>query len=281
MIKNQIKTAVLLAALSGVLLFVGYLIGGTTGLTIALAFAVIMNFTTYWFSDRIVLAMYRAKPIKESDAPEIHKIAEEIAAEARIPKPKLYLIPTDTPNAFATGRNPRHAVVALTAGITRLLDKEELKGVIAHEISHIKNRDILIQTIAATIAAVISYVAFTARFAALFGGMRDREGGRGLELLVLAILTPVIAMLIRLAISRSREYLADETGAKLIKNPNALADALHKLNSANKICPLRFGNRTTEGLFIVNPFKGGGLFTLFMTHPPMKKRIHRLRTMKI
>ena len=280
MIKNQIKTAVLLAALSAVLLFVGYLIGGYTGLTLALILAVTMNFISYWFSDKIVLAMYRAKPITKKQAPGIHKIVEEIAKQAKIPKPRLYLIPTDTPNAFATGRNPKKAVVALTIGITRLLDKDELKGVIAHEISHIKNRDILIQTVAATIATIITYVAFMARFAAIFGGGR-RGSGRALELLVLAILTPIIAMLLQLAISRSREYLADETGAKLIKNPKALADALHKLDAVNKIHPLRFGNRTTEGMFIVNPFKGGGLFALFATHPPMKKRIEKLRHMKI
>ncbi len=280
MIKNQLKTVALLAALSGVLLLVGYLIGGYSGLTIALVIAVALNFTTYWFSDKIVLAMYHAKPLKEKDAPGVHKIVKEIAKQAKIPKPKVYLLPTNNANAFATGRNPKHAVVALTLGILKILDKEELKGVIAHEISHIKNRDILIQTIAATIAAIISYVAFMARFAAIFGGGR-REGGRGLELLVLAILTPFIAMLLQLAISRAREYLADESGAKLIKNPKALADALHKLEAANKMHPLRFGNRTTEGMFITNPFKGGGLFALFMTHPPIEKRIKKLRSMKI
>jgi len=280
MIKNQIKTVVLLAALSGVLLLVGYLIGGYSGLTIALVIAMALNFTTYWFSDKIVLAMYRARPLKEKDAPGVHKIVKQIAKQAKIPKPRVYILPTNNANAFATGRNPKHAVVALTLGILKLLNKEELKGVIAHEISHIKNRDILIQTVAATIAAIISYVAFMARFAAIFGGAR-REGGRGLELLVLAVLTPIIAMLLQLAISRAREYLADESGAKLIKNPKALASALYKLGAANKMFPLKFGNRTTEGMFIVNPFKGGGLFALFSTHPPMEKRIQKLREMKI
>ncbi len=278
MIKNQIKTGVLLAALSGVLLLVGYLIGGISGLTIALVIAVVLNFTTYWFSDKIVLAMYRAKPLK--DAPEIHSIVREVSKQAGIPKPRVYLIPTQNCNAFATGRNPKNAVVALTAGIIDLLNKEELKGVIAHEISHVKNRDILIQTIAATIAAIISYVAFMARFAMIFGG-RDRDGGRGLEMIVLAILTPIIAMLLQLAISRSREYLADESGARLIKNPKALASALEKLAASNKMRPLKFGNKTTEGMFIVNPFKGNGLFALFMTHPPVKKRVQKLMELKI
>ncbi|MBW2993205.1 zinc metalloprotease HtpX [Candidatus Woesearchaeota archaeon] len=278
MIKNQIKTGVLLAALSGVLLLVGYLIGGYNGLTIALVFAVVLNFTTYWFSDKIVLAMYRAKPLK--DAPEIHSIVKEVSKEAGIPRPRVYLIPTQNCNAFATGRNPKNAVVALTAGIMNLLNKEELKGVIAHEISHVKNRDILIQTIAATIAAIISYVAFMARFAMIFGG-KDRDGGRGLEMIVLAILTPIIAMLLQLAISRAREYLADESGAKLIKNPKALASALEKLEASNKMHPLKFGNKTTEGMFIVNPFKGNGLFALFMTHPPVKKRVQKLMELKI
>ena len=280
MIKNQIKTVILLGALTGLLLGAGQLLGGRQGLFIGLAFAVVMNFGSYWFSDKIVLAMYRAKEIKHSDNPELYNLVKEVSQLANLPIPKVYIVPTNNPNAFATGRNPKNAVVALTLGILKLLNKEELKGVIAHEISHIKNRDILIQTVAATIAAIISYVAFMARFAAIFGGGR-REGGRGLELLVLAILTPIIAMLLQLAISRAREYLADESGAKLIKNPKALASALYKLGAANKMFPLKFGNRTTEGMFIVNPFKGGGLFALFSTHPPMEKRIQKLKEMKI
>jgi heat shock protein HtpX len=281
MFLNQFKTVLLLGALAGVLLLVGWLIGGLTGLTIGLALAVCINFVSYWFSDKIVLMMYRAKKLKEEDAPGLHAVVEEIAKEAGIPKPRVYLIPSDNANAFATGRNYKNAVVGVTAGILKILSTSELKGVIAHEISHIKNKDILIQTIAATIAAVISYVAFMARFAAIFGGVRGRSGGEMFQLLALAILTPIIALIIRLAISRSREYLADERGAKLIGDGEPLASALLKLEENKKYHPLRFGNKTTASLFITNPFKGGGIFSLFSTHPPITKRVEKLRSMKI
>jgi heat shock protein HtpX len=281
MIKNQVKTAVLLAALSGVLLFVGYLIGGYSGLTIALILAVTMNLVTYWFSDKIVLAMYRAKPIKKQDAPGIYKIVKEISQKMGIPKPKIYFVPSDINNAFAVGRSPKKSAIAFTRGILNLLNKEEIKGVAAHELSHIKNRDTLIAVIAATIAAIISYVAFMARFAAIFGGMRDREGGRGLELLVLAIITPILAMIIQLAISRAREYLADERAAKTLKTGKGLASALEKLEASTKLISLRPTGATesTAHLFIVNPFRGKGIFTFFSTHPSVEARVKKLRSM--
>jgi heat shock protein HtpX len=227
--------------------------------------------------------MYRAKEAKESQYPELHQMVREVAQLAKIPKPKVYIIPTPNPNAFATGRNPKNAVVACTEGILKLLHRDELKGVLAHEIAHIKNRDILIQTIAATIAGVISYVAMMARWAAIFGGFggdRDSGGENILSFLVLAILAPIIALIIQLAISRSREYLADETGARTIHNPLALAAALEKLDKGVRNNPLRFGSQTTSSLFIVNPFSARGLATLFSTHPPMHERVKRLRKMR-
>jgi len=284
MIKNQLKTTVLLACLTALLLFVGSLFGGKMGLIIGLAFAVIMNFGAYFFSDKIVLAMYHARPASQKEAPDLYKIVKEITHLASLPMPKLYIIPTETPNAFATGRSPTHAAVACTEGILKLLTKDELRGVLAHEVSHIKNRDILVQTVAATIAGVISYIATIAQWAAIFGGFGGRDNERGgnlISLLVLAILTPIIAMIIQLAISRSREYLADETGAKTIKDPHALASALAKLEQGIKHNPMRFGNPTTASLFIVNPFSARGLTGLFSTHPPMEKRIARLKEMKV
>ncbi len=278
---NQIKTIILLGLLSGVLLAVGYLIGGMNGLTISLAIAILMNFGSYFYSDKLVIAMYGAKEAKKSDYPKLHKIVEEVAQNAGIPKPKVFIVPTETPNAFATGRNPKHAVIACTEGIMKLLDDKELRGVIAHEISHVKNRDILITTIAATIATVISYAAYMARFAAIFGGNRnDDNSGNALTILVLAILTPLIAMIIQLAISRGREYFADETGARTIKDSKALASALHKLEIANRQNPLRHGNATTSSLFIVNPFTAKGFVTLFSTHPSTDERIKRLNQIK-
>ncbi len=282
MIINQIKTVLLLGVLTGLMLLAGQLIGGQIGLAIGLAIALIMNFGSYFFSHKIVLMMYRAKPASKKDYPELNKIVAEVAHKAGIPKPKVYIIPTENPNAFATGRNPKHGVVACTKGILHLLSKEELKGVIAHEMSHIKNRDILIQTIASTIAGVISYIAMIARWGAIFGGFGgDRDGENVFSLLALAILTPIIALIIQLAISRSREYLADETGAKIIKNPKALASALEKLETGTRYNPLRFGNKTTSSLFIANPFRTTGLTALFSTHPPMKERIRRLNNMRI
>jgi len=278
---NQFKTVLLLGALTALLLIVGALIGGQSGLFIGLVLAILMNFGSYFFSDKIVLKIYRAKEASKSNYPELYKIVKEVSEEAKIPMPKVYIVPVNISNAFATGRNPDHAVVAVTQGILKLLSKDELKGVIAHEISHVKNRDILIQTIAATIAGVISYVAMFARFGAMFGD-RDDKGGNIINLLVIGILTPIIAMLIQLAISRSREYLADESGAKLIKNGEHLARALEKLESDVKHNPMRAMPVTeaTAHMFILNPFKGGTLVNLFSTHPNVHERTKRLRELK-
>lgn len=281
MIKNQIKTVLLLGVLTALLLGAGQLLGGRQGLFIGLAFAVVMNFGSYWWSDKIVLMMYRAKQVGEAEAPGLYNAVKEVSSEAGMPIPKVYIIPTNNPNALATGRNKDHAAVAVTDGILNLLSKDELKGVIAHELAHIKNRDILISTIAATIAGVISYLAFFARFAAIFGGGRNRDSGSAMQLLALAILTPIMALIIQLAISRSREYLADESGARIIKNPSALAAALEKLEAGIKQNPMRFGNQATSSLFIANPFSARGLFNILSTHPPMSKRVERLRAMKI
>ena len=280
---NQLKTVVLLSVLTGLMLVVGYGLAGQGGLLIALLFAMLINFGSYWFSDRIVLWMYHAKEIEEHENPRLYRLVKEVAQLADIPMPKVYILPSNSPNAFATGRNPDHAAVAATGGILSLLDDEELKGVIAHEISHIKNRDTLIATIAATIAGVISYIAFMARWAAIFGGMggRNRDGGNIFELLVLAILTPIIANIIQLAISRSREYLADESAAKTLRNTEGLASALQKLDKEIKRCPMRPSNRATASLFIANPFRGNALFKLFSTHPPMEERIKRLRSLRV
>jgi heat shock protein HtpX len=282
MIPNQIKTILLLGTLTGILLVIGQLIGGTSGLTIAFIFAIVMNIGSYFYSHKLVLKIYKAKEIKKSDNPEIHEMIQEIANNANIPKPKIYLIPSENPNAFATGPNYKKSVVAVTSGILRLLSKEELKGVLAHEIAHIKNRDMLISTIAATIAAVISYVAFMARFAAIFGGMsRDDNSGGFIELLALAIIAPITAMIIQLAISRSREYIADETGARLLHNPIPLANALEKLEQGAKDHPMRMGGQHTAHMFITNPFRKMHFAKIFSTHPPMKERIKRLKNLQI
>ena len=277
---NQIKTVLLLGALTGLMLLVGRFIGGAGGLQVALLFALVMNFGAYFFSDRIVLAMYRAKEAKKSEYSQLHKIVEDVANKASVPKPKVFIIPTSTPNAFATGRNPAHSAVAVTQGILTLLTNDELRGVLAHEISHVKNRDILVTTIAATIAGVISYLAQMAQFAAIFGGGRDDKDNGVLSMLVLAILTPLIAMIIQLAISRSREYLADETGARMIKNSSALASALKKLDVEIKHNPLQFGSPTTSSLFILNPFSAKGFVNLFSTHPSTSERVRRLNSLK-
>ncbi len=280
---NQLKTMVLLAALTGVLMWIGSF-WGTGGLVIGLIFALVMNFGSYFFSDKIVLYMYKAKPATEKEAPKLYKIVKEVTGNAGMPMPKVYIIPTPNPNAFATGRNPKHSAVAATEGIMELLSEAELKGVIAHEIAHIKNRDILIQTIAATIAGVISYVATMAQWGAMFGGFGrdDRDNGSSfISLIVLAVLAPIIALILQMAISRSREYMADETGAKLIHNSQPLASALEKLERGNKYSPLDFGNQATSSLFIVNPFRASTLMSLFSTHPSTDKRIKRLKEMRL
>ncbi|TKJ17940.1 protease HtpX [Candidatus Woesearchaeota archaeon B3_Woes] len=276
---NQIKTVFLLGLLTALFLWVGNLVGGPSGLTIAIFFALIMNFGSYWFSDKIVLKMYKAKEVKESDEPELYKLVKEIINTAKIPMPKIYIMNALYANAFATGRNPKHSAVAVTKGIIDLLSKEELKGVIAHEISHIKNRDTLIQAVAATIAGVISYVAFMARWVAIFGGRDDDSSG--LEFLVLAILTPILAAIIQMAISRSREFIADSSAAKLLHSGEGLATALEKLENSTKHISLRKNSQTqvTAHLFITNPFRGGNLLKLFSTHPQTKERIRRLKNM--
>lgn len=282
MILNQIKTILLLGLLTALLLFIGSF-WSYTGLTIALIFVLLMNFFVYFYSDKMVLAIYGAKEVSKAQAPELHEIIGDICKKAKLPKPKIYIIPKEFCNAFATGRNSKHAAVAVTQGILKLLTKEELKGVLAHEIAHIKNKDMLIATIAATIAGIITYVAMMARFAAIFGGARGgRDSGRSLELLFLAILAPIIALIIRLAISRSREYLADETGAKLIKKSSPLANALLKLHSAARVLQLKKTSQSeiTSHLFIVNPFSGKSLLTLFSTHPPVSERCKRLKNLK-
>jgi len=278
MFANQLKTALLLGMLSAVLLLIGYYVGGISGLTIAIVISVIINFSSLFWSDRLVLSMYKAKEIKESENKELHDLVKELAMQMKIPKPRIYLIPSETPNAFATGRSPSKAAVAVTNGILKIMNRNELKGVLAHELSHIKNRDTLIATIAATIAGVISYVAMMARFAAIFGGGKDQRDGNGLELLVLAILAPLMALIIQLAISRSREYLADESAARSLSNGQGLANALRKLEVDNRRKPLQFGNSSTASLFIVNPFSGRSLIGLFSTHPPIQERVKRLES---
>ena len=279
--ENRIKTVLLLAGMTVFLIFIGKLLGGRTGMYLAFILALGMNFFSYWFSDKIVLKMYGAQEVSPADAPQLHQIVDELAREAGIPKPKVYIIPDDSPNAFATGRNPEHAAVAATEGIMRLLTPMELKGVLAHEIGHVQNRDILISTIAATMAGAIMILADMARFGAIFGmGSRDNEEGPGIiGVLVMSIIAPIAAMLIQMAISRSREYLADETGAHLAHNPESLARALEKLSMGVQRAPMD-ASPSTAHMFIVNPLTGSSLMNLFSTHPPIEERVARLRAMR-
>jgi len=259
----------------------GSLIGGKSGAYIAFTIALIMNFVSYWFCDRIVLAMYGAKPVEESKAPDLYRIVASLSQRASIPMPKIYIIENESPNAFATGRNPSRGVVAVTTGILKLLSREELEGVLAHEISHIKHRDILIQTVAATLAGAITMIANWARFAAIFGGSSDDdEGGANIfSVIIFSMLAAFAAMLIQLAISRSREYLADEGGARLSGNPLFLSNALKKLHAGIAYNPMNDANPSTAPLFIVNPFSAKGVLALFSTHPPIEERIRRLEDM--
>ena len=280
---SQIKTGLLLGLLTAIILLFGRMVGGQSGLVVAFILALVMNVSSYWFSDRIVLAMYRAQELSPGDAPFLHQIVAELAERANIPMPKIYLIPQDTPNAFATGRGPKHAVVAVTRGILNLLSSEELKGVLAHEIGHIRNRDILIQTVAATLAGAIMFVSNMVKWAAIFGfgASDDEEGGNPVVALVLAIVAPIAAMLIQMAISRSREYLADETGAKLAGNPEYLASALEKLDAYARSMPIHGASPATAHMFIVNPLTAESMLSLFSTHPPTSERVRRLREMLI
>jgi len=280
---NMFKTFILLFGLTLFFIFIGNAIGGKQGATIALVIALAMNFFSYWFSDKIVLKMYGAKPVTEAEAPEFYSLVRRLASKASMPMPKVYIIDEDQPNAFATGRNPEHAAVAATTGIMRILSKEELEGVMAHELAHVKHRDILIGTIAATIAGAISYMAHMAQWAAIFGGRSsDDEGGSNpIAGIAMMIIAPIAAMLIQMAISRSREYAADEGGARLAGNPNYLAGALKKLDMASKQIPMDAASPSTAHMFIVNPLTGGGLMKLFSTHPPIEERIARLKAMSI
>lgn len=274
----MIKTTLLMGALMGIILVIGQWLGGTTGLLIAFVFAVLMNMGAYWFSDKMVLRMYRAREVGEAEAPELYRMVKDLADRAGMPMPRLYVIPSDAANAFATGRNPDHAAVAVTEGILRIMDRRELTGVLAHELSHVKNRDILISSVAATLAGVIMIVATMARWSAFFGMGRggDRQGGSIIGLLAMAILAPIAALLIQMAISRTREFAADDSGARVSGDPEGLASALGKLGRAAEDAPMEAAPQTSH-LFIVNPLSGEALMKLFSTHPPLEERIARLR----
>jgi heat shock protein HtpX len=284
--KNMFKTTILLASLTGLLVLIGNYFGGTGGMIIAFLFAVIMNFGSYWYSDTIVLKMYKAREVTPAESPNLHRIVSDLAMKGGLPKPKVYIVESGMPNAFATGRNPQHAAVAVTTGILNLLSNEEIEGVLAHELAHVKNRDTLISAVAATIAGVITMLATWARWAAIFGGIggRDDDNGGIVGFIVMAVLAPLAATLIQLAISRSREFAADYEGARMCKKPWALANALEKLEYGNS--HFQPSNRdvqakeTTAHMFIVNPLKGGALQSLFRTHPVTDERVNRLRAMR-
>lgn len=275
----------LLTALTLILIWAGGAIGGQSGALIALILAAVMNIGSYWFSDKIVLRMYKATEVTEAEEPEFYNIVKELAQKAQLPMPKVYIIPQDSPNAFATGRNPEHAAIAATSGIIRLLSKEELRGVMAHELAHVQNRDILIGSIAATIAGAVSYLATMAQWALIFGGGsrdRDRGGAHPAVMIAVMILAPIAAMIVQMAISRSREYLADSEGARISGRPEWLASALLKLQAGTSRVPIKATEATQEAtahMFIVNPLMGGGLRALFSTHPAIEERVRRLKSM--
>lgn len=278
---NQFKTYFFLALLTVLFILVGWALGGRNGATYALIFAGMFNFITYWLSDKIILKMYRAREVAPGEAPELYEVVGELANTANLPMPKVYMIQSQSPNAFATGRNPQNAAVAVTTGIMSLLSRDELKGVIGHELSHIKDKDILIGTIAATIAGAIAWIGTMARWGAIFGGFgddRDSRGGNLIFVLIVTMLASLAAMLIQMAISRSREYLADREGALLCRDPHYLANALRKLEAGARRIPLE-ANPSTAHLFIVNPLRGRGIMNLFSTHPPIQERIRRLEEM--
>lgn len=275
---NGFKTAVLMTLMMLLFLFVGNLLGGEQGLIIAFAISLALNFGSYWFSDKIVLKMYRAKEVSEKEFPQLHAIVEDLSQKALIPKPKVYVTENPTPNAFATGRNPENGAVAVTTGIMQLLNKDELEGVIAHELAHIKNRDILISTIAATLVGTITFIARMAGWAAIFGGgSRDRDNGSAISDLALMIMAPLVAILIQMAISRSREYMADAGGAAISGKPMGLANALNKLAKGNELIPMKNAGTSSAHMFIVNPLSGKSFMKMFSTHPPMEERIARLK----
>jgi heat shock protein HtpX len=277
----MLRTTLLLGALTGLLMAFGNAVGGSQGMTMALIFAVVMNVGAYWFSDKMVLAAYSARQVTEAEAPQLYRIVHNLALGAGIPMPKVYIIPSESPNAFATGRNPNHAAVAATEGLLRMMNEREITGVLAHELGHVKNRDILISTIAATIAGAVGYLAQMAQWGAIFGGFRrdnDEGGASGIQLIALAILTPIMAGIIQMAISRTREYAADETGARMCGDPMALASALRKLGMASQRLPMD-ASPATAHMFIVNPLAGVNFANWFSTHPPLEERIARLEAM--
>lgn len=273
---NTLKTLVFMGILTGLIVFVGGVFGGKTGMMIAFGFALVMNVGSYWFSDKIALAAHGAQPIERSEAPVLYDIIERLAAKAEIPVPPIYLIPTDSPNAFATGRDPEHSAVAVTAGILRMLDADELEGVLAHELGHVKNRDVLLTTIAAVLAGVVTMVAQNGFY---FMGSRDEDGPSPVVMLVAAIFAPIAASLINLAISRSREYEADATGAEMCGKPLELAQALAKIERGAQVKPMTDSNPAYASLYIANPFPQNWLFKLMSTHPPTQDRIIRLQKM--
>ncbi len=284
--KNMFKTTILLAALTGLLVLAGRVIGGTGGMIIGFAFAVILNFGSYWYSDKIVLKMYRAKEVSPAEAPNLHRIVDGLVMKSGLPKPKVYIVESGMPNAFATGRNPEHAAVAATTGILELLSYEEIEGVLAHELAHVKNRDTLISAIAATLAGVVTFMANMAQWAAIFGGFggRDDDNGGIVGLIAMAIVAPIAATLIQLAISRSREFAADAEGASICRKPWALASALEKLEYGNSHYKPSVSDvqakESSAHMFIVNPLKGGAIQSLFRTHPVTEERVKRLRAMR-
>ncbi len=284
--KNMLKTTILLAALTGLLVLIGDYFGGTGGMIIAFLFAVILNFGSYWYSDKIVLKMYRAKEVSPAEAPNLHRIVDGLVMKAGLPKPKVYIVESGMPNAFATGRDPKHAAVAATTGILELLSYEEMEGVLAHELAHVKNRDTLISAIAATLAGVVTMLANMAQWAAIFGGFggRDDDNGGIIGLIAMAIVAPIAATLIQLAISRSREYAADAEGASICRKPWALASALEKLEYGNSHYKPSVSDvqakESSAHMFIVNPLKGGAIQSLFSTHPVTEERVKRLRAMR-
>ncbi len=277
---NTVKTLGLMVFMTLLLVFVGAALGGRSGMVMAFAMAAIMNVGMYWFSDKIVLRMYKAQPVTEAEAPELHGIVRTLVQKAGLPMPKVYIIPDETPNAFATGRNPEHAVVAVTQGIMRILSREELSGVIAHELAHIKHRDMLTGTIVATIAGAISMLAQMAQWSMIFGGRRDDdEGGSPIVALVMMIVAPIAAMIVQMAISRTREFEADKGGAQIAGSSSGLANALLKLEKGAQLVPMTDAKPATAHMFIVNPLTGGGLMKLFSTHPPIAERVARLNEM--
>jgi len=276
---NTVKTFMLMAAMTALFLIGGQLMGGQQGMLVALGLALALNFFAYWNSDKVALAMNRARMVSPEEAPELHRIVDSLAARAGLPKPKVYVVNNQTPNAFATGRNPEHAAVAVTTGLLQLMDRSELEGVLAHELGHIKNRDILISSIAAVMAGAISYLATMAQWAMIFGGRgNDDRGGNPLAMLVMMIVAPLAATMIQMAISRSREYLADAQGAAICGNPRSLASALQKLTTYNKQLPMQV-NPASAQMYIVNPLSGGMIASLFSTHPPVEERVKRLMAM--